>query len=68
MPFNGLDQHALLSSLPALTRNLWREEQKRKPFVVSAHGKVFGTFPTRIDAIRFVKNNASLADHFRISQ
>ena len=68
MPFNQIDQHALLASLSPLTRNMWREAQKHKPFVVLAHGKQVASFKERIDAIRFVKNNSSMADHFRIVQ
>lgn len=68
MAFNTLDQHALLASLSPLSRNMWREAQKRKPFHVLADGKHIATFAKRIDAIRFVKDNSSMADHFRITQ
>lgn len=68
MAFNTLDQHALLGALSPLTRNMWREAQKAKPFHVLANGKHIATFSKRIDAIRFVKNNTNMADHFRITQ
>jgi hypothetical protein len=69
MTFNGIDQQTLLSSLSPLTRNMWREAQKRKPFLICSRR-------SGLAAVVFEKNKAAALartlstqqDHYFVKQ